>query len=443
MPRRRKKKIPTETPEVEIESLSHDGRGIARLEGKTVFIDGALPDEHVRFRYIRCRSKFDEGEVLEVLKASAYRVMPECEFFRRCGGCSLQHLQSAEQIKFKQSTLLENFRHIGKVTPQTVLPPLSGPSWGYRQKARLGVRFVRKKNRVLVGFREKHSAFLAEMHHCRILHPQIGEHLHDLSEMIGQLSCYDKIAQIEVAIGEAAAALIFRNLVALTKDDRKTISEFGKNFGFQIYLQPKGPDTVSLLWPEKAELTYALPGEGIKFTFQPNDFTQVNSEINRKMIRQALALLDLNTEDEVLELFCGLGNFTLPIAKRVKKVTAVEGDAGLIQRARANAGRNRIENVEFHVANLMESVEGVPWLRRQQCNKVFLDPPRSGALEMLPPVAALKPGRIVYVSCNPATLARDAGILVNEYGYRLQKAGVMDMFPHTTHVESIALFVKE
>ena len=439
---RRKKKLPAEPQRATVESLTHDGRGVARIGDKTVFIDGALPQEEVMFRYTRVRNNYDEGAVLEVLKASPHRVTPACKFFAVCGGCSLQHLEPAEQIRTKQSMLLENLSRIGKVQAEEILSPLIGPIWGYRQKARLGVRYVHKKERVLVGFREKHSAFLADMHSCKILNPLIGERLEELSTTIRQLSCYKQIAQIEVAIGDEGAALIFRNLVELSEADKQVLTEFGQRHEFQIYLQPKGPDTVALLWPETASLSYRIPAYDITLAFRPNDFTQVNTAINQAMVARALDLLDPQATDQVLELFCGLGNFSLPLARQVKQVVAVEGDAALIERARDNADRNAITNVEYHVANLMEEVTGLPWLRKRSYDKIMLDPPRSGAVEVLPVIAGLKASRIVYVSCNPATLARDAGILVNDYGYKLVKAGVMDMFPHTAHVESIALFIK-
>ncbi len=437
---RRKKKLPTEPQTARIASLTHDGRGVARVTDKTVFIDGALPGEEVLFRYTRVRSNYDEGEVLEVTKASPHRVTPACEFFHNCGGCSLQHLEPAEQIHVKQTILQDNLSRIGKVQADTLLPPLTGPIWGYRQKARLGVRYVHKKERVLVGFREKHSALLADMTQCKILNPLIGERLEDLSQLVRQLSCYKQIAQIEVAAGDEGVALIFRHLVELTEEDKQRLMAFGQQYHFQIYLQPGGPDSVSLLWPESASLSYRLPAYDITLAFRPNDFIQVNGAINQTMVSLALTLLEPQPTDHVLELFCGLGNFSLPLARQVQQVSAVEGDAGLIERARENADRNGIQNIDFHVANLMGEVHGLPWLRQGRYDKILLDPPRSGALEMLPHLAALQASHIVYVSCNPATLARDAGILVNEYGYRLVKAGVMDMFPHTAHVESIALF---
>ena len=439
---RRKKTLPTQHQQASIASLTHDGRGVARVADKTVFIDGALPGEEVLFRYTRVHSKYDEGEIVEVMKASPQRITPACEFFNTCGGCSLQHLEPAEQIRIKQSVLLDNLQRIGKVQTNEILPPVTGPIWGYRQKARLGVRYVPKKGRVLVGFREKHSGLLADMTYCKILNPLIGERLDVLAQLIRQLSCYKHIAQIEVAVGDEAAALIFRHLVELTDGDKQRLIDFGQQYDFQIYLQPKGPDSVSLLWPETASLSYRLPDLDITLAFLPNDFTQVNTAINQAMVNRALDLLEPQATDQVLELFCGLGNFSLPLARQVQQLSAVEGDAALIARARENAERNDIHNIDFHVANLMDEVSGLPWLRKRHYDKVLLDPPRSGAQEMLPHLASLKISRIVYVSCNPATLARDAGILVHQYGYRLDKVGVMDMFPHTAHVESIALFNK-
>jgi 23S rRNA (uracil1939-C5)-methyltransferase len=441
--RRRKQKLPPEPQRAVIENLSHEGRGVARIDGKTVFIDGGLPGETVMFRYTRCHSRHDEGVVTEVLSASQLRVTPPCEFYDVCGGCSLQHLDPAAQIEHKQSVLLDDLQHIGKVQPQDILPPLTGPLWGYRQKARLGVRYVRKKGRVLVGFREKHSAFLADMHRCLILAPKIGERLDDLSTLIGQLSCYNRIAQIEVALGDEGAALIFRNLVDLTEADCERLSMFGQQHDFQIYLQPKGPDSVQLLWPDKATLRYYLPAQDVTLAFLPNDFTQVNTPINRDMVSRAIDLLEPVATDRVLELFCGLGNFSLPLAKRAGRIVAVEGDTGLVERARENAQRNAIENVEFHTANLMDAVRDLTWFRQQRYDKILLDPPRSGAAELIPQLDETHAHRIVYVSCNPATLARDAGLLVNELGYQLVSVGVMDMFPHTAHVEAIALFVRD
>ncbi len=446
MSRRRNKK-PDPTPvEATIESLTHEGRGVARIEGKTVFIDDALAGETVEFIYTRKKRDFDEARLHRLIMPSEHRVEPACAHFGVCGGCRLQHLDAAEQLRLKENVLLDNLKRVGRVEAETILPPLSGGKWGYRRKARLGVRYVHKKERVLVGFRERGSSFLAELDSCKVLHPSVGEKLIQLGDVIRQLSIYRQVAQIEVAVADNHAALIFRNLEPLTDEDKKILSEFGKAHHFQIYLQPKGPDTISLLSPEaeqdQAGLYYELNDYDLKVHFEPADFTQVNYDINPEMVKLALSLLQLDKNDTVLELFCGLGNFTLPMAQQAKQIVGVEGDAGLIQRARDNARANGIDNVEYHVANLMENLDNMPWLKKDLYSKVLLDPPRSGAKEALPYIAATGAQRIVYVSCHPGTLARDAGILVNEYGYDLRAAGVMDMFPHTAHVESIALFEK-
>lgn len=439
MGRSRKPRLPVEPIEASIESLSHDGRGVARIEGKTVFIDGALPGERVLAKLVERHRKYDEAAVVEVLQAAPQRVEPKCPHAGVCGGCSLQHMEAQAQIDAKQQVLLGNLKHIGKVEPAEVLPPLRGPHWGYRTKARLGAKYVRKKGRMLVGFREKHKPYLAELTRCDVLHPHIGERITELAEMLEGMEARERIPQIEIAVGDDAAALVFRNLDALSDKDQAHLCAYGERTGLHIYLQPAGPDSVYLLWPETSTLGYGLPDHDLRLQFLPTDFTQVNRDINQSMIKLAIGMLDPQPTDRVLDLFCGLGNFTLPLAQRCAQVVGVEGDMGLVQRARDNAARNGITNAEFHVANLAEDVTIYPWLK-QPFDKLLLDPPRSGALEMIPAIAKLGVKRIVYVSCNPASLARDAGLLVNEHGYRLIKAGVMDMFPHTTHVESIALF---
>ncbi|MDZ7663121.1 23S rRNA (uracil(1939)-C(5))-methyltransferase RlmD [Thiohalophilus sp.] len=439
---RKRRALPSEPFIAEIESMTHEGKGVARIAGKTVFIDDALPGEKVEFVYTRSRRNYDEGRLYQVLEASPARIEPACEHFGLCGGCRLQHVSSDEQIRLKQQTLLEDQMRIGHVEPQTVLPPLTGPVWGYRNKARLGVRYVDKKEKVLVGFRERGSHFLAQLQHCKILTPPLGDRLVELGELIAQLSCYRRIPQIEVAADDEKIALVFRNLEPLTEADIALLIDYGKTTGFVIYHQPGGPESITLLYPQQATLRYSIPQFDVSFDFQPTDFIQVNSDINRRMIGQALQLLEPQATDRILELFCGLGNFSLPLARRGGEVVAVEGEAGLIERARANAALNGIDQVRFHVANLFEPTDHEPWLKGQQYDKILLDPPRSGAAEMVPYLAASGAQRIVYVSCNPATLARDAGELVNRHGYRLQQAGIMDMFPHTAHVESMALFIK-
>ncbi len=438
---RRRRKLPQEPVEATVESLSHDGRGVARVEGKATFIHGALPGERVLFRYTARRRNRDEGEVVKVLQASPRRVEPRCAHFGICGGCSLQHLDPAAQIETKQQTLLDAFTRLGGVAPDEILPPLVNETpWGYRRKARLGVKRVPKKGRVLVGFRERGSNYIAELERCEVLHPRVGHSLMALSALIGTLSIPDRIAQIEMAMDDEQCVLILRNLDPLTEEDREKLRRFGREHGFIFYLQPGGPETVAPL-DRPADLHYRLPEFGLTFHFEPGDFTQVNSEINRKMVSRAMALLQPARSERVLDLFCGVGNFTLPLATLAGEVTGVEGEAGLVARARANAERNGLDNVRFHVANLYEPLEGEPWLKGR-FHKALLDPPRSGALEVLEWLPRLRVERIVYVSCYPGTLARDAGELVRRHGYRLVSAGVMDMFPHTAHVESIALFEK-
>ena len=441
MGRSRKPRLPIEPIEASIESLSHDGRGVARVDGKAVFVDGALPGERVLYQLVERHRKHDEGVVTSVLQASPHRVEPRCPHAGVCGGCSLQHMDAQAQIEAKQQVLLGNLRHIGKVEPAEVLSPLRGPHWGYRTKARLGAKFVRKKGRILVGFREKHAPYLAELTRCMVLHPLIGERIIELADMLQGMEARERIPQIEIAVGDNAAALVFRNLDALSDKDQTHLCAYGERTGLHIYLQPAGPDSVHLLWPQQSTLSYSLPSHDLRLEFLPTDFTQVNRDINLSMIDLAIELLDPKPTDRVLDLFCGLGNFTLPLARRCAQVIGVEGDVGLVQRARDNAARNGITNAEFHVANLAEDITIYPWLKHH-FDKLLLDPPRSGAMELIPTIAKLGCKRIVYVSCNPSSLARDAGLLVNEYGYRLVKAGVMDMFPHTTHVESIALFQK-
>ncbi len=426
---------------VSIESLAHDGRGVARVEGKTVFVDGALPEEEVSFLYTRRARKHDEGRVCELHTTSSDRVEAKCEAFAVCGGCSLQHLAPRQQILAKQQTLLDNLERIGKAEPQRVLEPLTGPVWGYRNKARLGVKYVRKKGRVLVGFREKRSPYLADIARCEVLHASVGPRLGELAELIQGMAARERIAQIEVAAGDDSTALVFRNLDPLSPDDTRELVDYAQQTGLHLYLQPAGPDSIELLWPETSELGYRLADHGVSMHFLPTDFTQVNPAINPPMIRQALGLLEPGANDRVLDLFCGLGNFTLPIARSAARVVGVEGEAGLVQRARDNAAANGIENVEYHAVDLGQDLSGQPWMR-QRYDRILLDPPRSGAAEIVSQLGGLGAPRLVYVSCHPASLARDAGILVQELGYRLAAAGVMDMFPHTAHVESMALFEK-
>ncbi len=441
MSRHRKPRGVQNSPLVEanIESLTLDGVGVARVEGKAVFIDGALPGEKVAFRYTSYKAKHDEGRVETVLEASPERVEPKCQHFAICGGCSWQHIALDAQIRHKQQILLDNLRHIGKVVPEHVLEPLTADGWGYRRKARLGVRWVRKHQRAFVGFREKVGGLLADLSRCEILHPDLGEHLTDFQALVSSMDARETIPQIEVAVGDNATALVVRHMEPLSAGDQEKLLAFAREFNYQLYLQPKGPDTVHKVWGE-VELFYAHPQFGTRVNFAPLDFFQVNQPLNRKMVAQALDLLEPQATDTVLDLFCGLGNFTLPLARKAAQVIGVEGDLAMVERARAAAHANGINNTDYFACNLMaENLGKEPWLK-QRYDKILLDPPRAGAKEVIPYLAKLKAERIVYVSCDPATLARDAGELVNTHGYKLLSAGVMDMFPHTAHVESMAVF---
>lgn len=425
-----------------IEDLSHDGRGVARVDGKTVFVDGALPGETATFLRRKKHRRFDEAEVLAIENPAPDRVKPACEHFGTCGGCTMQHLEPGAQIRAKQNVLAENFARLGKVEPAEWLAPLTADSWGYRRRARLGVKWVRKKGRVLVGFRERHAPYIAELESCRVLDEKIGNLLRPLGELVQSLSITERIPQFEVSVADNATAIVVRHLDPLTSDDLMQLARFGAGHGIQFHLQSKGPDTIAPLEDNFEPLHFDIPAHDVRVTFEPSDFIQVNRSINNAMIDHALGLLALSGNESVLDLFCGLGNFTLPVARHAKAVTGVEGDEGLVQRARDNAARNGIGNATFHAANLFEPVEDSGWAQPAY-DRVLLDPPRAGAEEISREIERFGAPRIVYVSCHPGTLARDAGILVHEKGYRLEKAGVMDMFPHTAHVESIALFVKD
>jgi 23S rRNA (uracil1939-C5)-methyltransferase len=437
--RRRRRRVPEGEYQAEITGMAHDGRGIARVDGKATFLHGGLPGETVSFRYLKCRRSHDEGQVTSVHEASADRVTPRCAQYGICGGCALQHLETGAQIASKQNLLLDNLRQIGNVSPDELLPPLVGDSaWGYRRKARLGVKDVARKGKVLVGFRERGSSFVADVDKCHVLHPRVGELLPALSRMVGSLSISRRLPQIEMAMDDERCVLILRILEPLSAEDERMLNEFQAAADVVFYLQAGGPETVRPLGPS-VDLHYRLPAYGVTLSFQPGDFTQVNSEVNRRMIDRAIELLDLQPEERVIDLFCGIGNFSLPIARGCSYVAGVEGDAGLVNRARQNAERNRLDNAEFFTADLYGDLPAGAW-RTGRFDKALLDPPRSGALQVLSLLPRMGIRRIVYVSCYPGTLARDAGELVTRHGYRLVSAGVMDMFPHTAHVESIALF---
>ena len=437
-----------QTPfEVPILDLSHDGRGVARrsggaADGKTMFVSGALPGERVMVQQTARSRSFDEAKTLEVLEASADRVEPRCPHFGVCGGCALQHLAEDRQILAKERVLRENLERIGHVTAREWLPPLTGASWGYRRKGRFSVRRVEKKDKTLVGFRETDPRFVADIGECHTVVPEIGFKVAALSALVDSMDARRVIPQIEFIAGDEAIALVFRHLEPLSEGDLAKLRAFAAVHGFAIFLQPKGNDSVHPLDHAAApKLSFRLPQWEVELLFRPLDFIQVNARLNEKMIARALELLDVQPGERVLDLFCGLGNFTLPLARVVGEVVGVEGDAGLVARARDNALHNGITNAEFHKADLATDLRQEPWFKRG-FDKLLLDPARAGAIEVLKqlPLDGIK--RIVYVSCHPGSLSRDAGYLVNERGWKLAKAGVMDMFPHTAHVESIAVFEK-
>lgn len=439
--RSRKRKIPEGIVELNIESLSHDGRGVARIDGKTCFVENALAGETVKAEYLFCSSKFDELKAVEIVEANPDRVEPVCPHFAICGGCSLQHYANEAQLKHKEATLLDQLEHFGGCKSDALLPPMAKETEGYRRKARLGVKFVAKKDKVLVGFRERRSSFLADIDSCAVLHPKIASLIVPLKEFIYGLDARAQIPQLEVAVsGDDHLAIIVRHLQALSNEDEQAWLEFAKKHEFDLYFQSKGPKSVIKAWPEDTpdRLYYEHPGFDVRLAFHPTDFTQVNQGINEAMVPYAIKLLDVQAEDKVLDLFCGLGNFTLALAKRASHVVGVEGSDAMVERGEENARANGIDNVEFHCADLTKEFAHLPWAQHE-FDKALIDPPRSGALEVLPHLAKLGIRQLVYVSCNPATLARDAGLL-QELGYTLEKVGAMDMFPHTNHVESIALF---
>ena len=436
----KKSKLPAEPFTVQIDNLNHEGQGVARREGKTVFVEGALPGEEVRCVYTQRRSRRDEARTVEILQAAPERVEPRCAHFGVCGGCALQHLQPDEQLAVKQRWLLDSLTHIGKALPAQVLEPLTGPLWGYRRRARLGVKYVAKKGRVLVGFRERRSPYIADLRRCEVLDERIGGLLEELAALINGLSIRDRLPQIEVAGGDGMIGLNFRVLTPPSAADLAQLQAFGERQNFALYLQPGGPDSVQWLGEDGA-LRYRLPDFDLNLEFQPWHFIQINAAINRQLVQRACEFLELGPDSRVLDLFCGLGNFTLALARQAREVVGVEGDASLVEWASRNAALNGVVNVQFYAADLAGDLTGQPWMQGYY-DQVLLDPPRSGALEMMPQIAALGARRIVYVSCHPATLARDVGELVHRFGYRLERAGVLDMFPHTAHVESMAVLVR-
>jgi 23S rRNA (uracil1939-C5)-methyltransferase len=439
-----------EVQEADVVDLAHDGRGIARIDGKAVFIEGALPGERVRFRVFKRRRQMDEAGLVEVLRASPERVVPRCAHVAICGGCSLQHLSPTAQLAAKQRQLLDNLERIGRVTPDRVFAPMRGPEWAYRRRARLGVKYVHKKGRVLAGFREREKPYIADIQQCEVLIERFATLPRDLAALVETLSVREQIPQVEVAAGDGAAgsphgygapgaALVFRVMAPPSADDLLKLEAFGVQHAVQIHLQSGGLDSVRPLRDGYPPLAYGVDAGRVMLEFGPVDFIQVNREINDSMVASALEHLQPTAADTVLDLFCGLGNFTLSLGRRAARVVGVDGDAALVAKARANAERNGIANTEFHVENLFEPGRFGAWAQNAY-DLLLLDPPRAGASEILERMAQWRPRRVVYISCHPGSLARDAGILAGVQGYRLIGAGVMDMFPHTTHIESIAVF---
>lgn len=442
MGKRSSRRLPAAPVTIEIEGLDHAGRGVGRLNDKLVLVHGALAQETVEARLIARNRGYDEGLVTRVDQASPERVEPECPWFHRCGGCALQHLEHASQLRYKHQRLVDDLQRIGGVMPEHWLEPLTAEVWQYRRRARLSARWVAAKARVLVGFREQQGGFVADIQDCRILHPDFSQRLQSLSELLTGLSVADAVPQIEIACGDTSAAMVIRHLRALNADDRLRLKAWSQDHSIAVYLQPKGPDSVHRLWPEQHRLFYRLPAFELELDFHPQHFIQVNAGLNQRLVQRVVELLAPQSHERVLDLFCGLGNFTLPLARRAGQVTGVEGSAQLIAAAQANAQSNGIENLRFDVADLTEDVSTKPWFS-EQFDAALIDPPRSGALEILPLIAASGARRLVYVSCNPTTLARDAAELVCAHGYRLISAGIADMFPHTAQMESLALFERE
>jgi 23S rRNA (uracil1939-C5)-methyltransferase len=425
-----------------IESLDHEGRGVGHIEGKTIFVDGALPGELVRYSSYRKKPNFEQAQATDILKASPFRVAPRCRWFGICGGCSHQHLDEAAQVATKQRVLEDCFEHVGKVKPETMLSPIHGPTWGYRLRARLSVRHVPKKGGVLVGFHERRSSYVADMGGCEVLPPRISRLLPRLRTLVEGLSIRDRLPQIELAAGDAVDVLVLRVLEPPSADDEIKLRSFADANQVQFWLQSKGPDTAVPFHPLDAPaLDYHLDEFNLVMPFRPTEFTQVNQDINAMLVRRAMRLLDPKPGERIADFFCGLGNFTLPIARKGATVLGIEGAAGLVKRGIENAAVNGLStNTEFRVADLFQMTPEA-YVALGEFAKILIDPPRDGAVELvksLPDAGA--PQRIVYVSCSPATLARDASVLVHQKGYRLTTAGVANMFPHTAHVESIALF---
>ena len=424
-----------------VASLNHEGQGVARVEGKAIFIDGALPYETVRYSIYHTKPSFEKAQINLLVKESFIRTTPRCAYFGICGGCTMQHADSTAQVAIKQRVLEDNLAHIGKIKPELILPPIYGPSWGYRYRARISVRYVAKKETILVGFHEKRSSFIVDMQSCEILPAHVSALLMPLRQLISALSIYERIPQIELAVGSAVTVLVLRILDPLNAKDEALVRTFADVHNIQFWLQPKGPETAHPFYPLDAPaLSYSLPEFDVNMPFRPTEFTQVNPQVNQAMVKRALDLLDPQPNERIADMFCGLGNFSLPVARHGAQVLGMEGSEALVARAVENAEYNGLSHLAcFQTANLFEmSPEGLTQLG--YFDKKLIDPPRDGALALVNALGSNAPKRIVYVSCNPATLARDAGVLVHEKGYILKASGIINMFPQTSHVESIALF---
>jgi 23S rRNA (uracil1939-C5)-methyltransferase len=429
-----------------IESLDHEGRGIARRDGKTIFIEGALTGETVTASVYRKKPSYENANVQKILHESSQRATPQCENFGRCGGCSMQHLDARAQVAAKQRVLEDNLWHIGKVAADQMLSPIHGPAWGYRRRARMTARYVIKKGGSLIGFHERKSSFVTDMSRCEVLPPRISKLLPPLRELVGGLSIRERLPQVEVACGDAADVLVLRVLEPPSAADEGLLKAFADAYGVHLYLQPKGPETAHPFWPSQpADLFYTLPEFNVRMPFFPTEFTQVNHDINRVLVHRALSLLAPQAEERIADMFCGIGNFSLPIARSGARVIGIEGSASLVKRAAENAAYNGMSaQVQYRTMNLFEidADTFAALCAEGGFDRMLIDPPRDGAAALVKALVAAPPQRIVYVSCNSATLARDASMLVHEQGYLLSAAGVVNMFPHTAHVESIAVFDK-
>ncbi|EDP46761.1 23S rRNA (uracil(1939)-C(5))-methyltransferase RlmD [Rickettsiella grylli] len=433
-----------ETTPIFITGISHEGRGIAHINGKITFIENALPGERVSIVYTKKRRAYDEARATQILNASTDRIQPQCPHFNQCGGCNLQHLNHQAQLQHKEKILVNQLTHVAKTKPTSLLAPVMATGWGYRRRARLGVKYVAKKQAVLVGFREKNGHYLAQIQTCKTLDFRVDRLLIPLQQLIQSLNAFHDIPQIEVALGDEILGLVFRHLVPLNNSDVLALKNFAKKYSVQLYLQPGNEKTTHCIWPENPQLlSYRLQNKAhrsLEFFFEPHHFIQINATINQAMIQHAIELLSPHFSDRILDLFCGLGNFSLPLALRCQSVVGIEGHSALVEQAKINARHNAINNTQFYTADLTGSILKEVWAQ-QTFNKILLDPPRSGALEVIQQIARWKVEKMVYISCNPATLARDSEELIKQ-GYHLERAGIMDMFPQTHHSEAICLFTQ-